>query len=377
MRLSSCFIHLSALYVFIFLFSVFEHAVLAIPIDNTNFIKTINATASMYEFHQDEKCPRIVSREEWNARDHLNFEIMPIRPVPYVVVHHGGIPKYCQDQESCSKLVKDYQDLHLDERGWWDIGYNFIIGEDGNVYKGRGWHYTGAHAIGYNTQSIGICIIGDFSDFLPNEAALKALKKLIDCGVSLGKIRNNYNVIGHRQVRDTVCPGENSPNIISRAEWGALPPKSQSNLKLKPAPYVIIHHSVGSGCETQAICQLKVREFQRYHINNRGWTDIGYNFLVGEDGNVYEGRGWGKKGAHSKPFNSKSIGICIIGDYRNRTPKAAAVQAATNLIAYGVENGEIKSDYKLLGHRQTWPTECPGDSLYTMIKSWPHWSENQ
>ncbi|XP_011872325.1 PREDICTED: peptidoglycan-recognition protein SC2-like [Vollenhovia emeryi] len=170
----------------------------------------------------------------------------------------------------------------------------------------------------------------------------------------------------------------NDPNIISRSQWGARAPKSQAgNLKLNPAPYVIIHHSTGSGCESQALCQLKVRQFQNDHMNRRGWDDIGYNFLVGEDGNVYEGRGWGKRGAHSVPFNRKSIGICIIGDYKNRTPNAAAVQAVANLIAHGVANGKIKSDYKLLGHRQTWATVCPGDSLYTMIKSWSNWSESE
>ena len=39
-----------------------------------------------------------------------------------------------------------------------------------------------------------------------------------------------------------------------------------------------------------------------------GWSDIGYNFLVGEDGNIYEGRGWGKVGAHARGHNSDSIG---------------------------------------------------------------------
>ncbi|KAL6257658.1 hypothetical protein P5V15_011236 [Pogonomyrmex californicus] len=81
--------------------------------------------------------------------------------------------------------------------------------------------------------------------------------------------------------------------------------------------------------------------------------------------------------AHSIPFNKKSIGICIIGNYSTRTPNAAAVRAVAYLIFQGVENGKIKSDYKLLGHRQTWPTMCPGDSLYTMIKSWPHWSDRE
>jgi N-acetylmuramoyl-L-alanine amidase len=39
--------------------------------------------------------------------------------------------------------------------GWDDIGYNFLVGEDGNIYEGRGWTQTGAHCIGYNSKSIG------------------------------------------------------------------------------------------------------------------------------------------------------------------------------------------------------------------------------
>lgn len=63
-----------------------------------------------------------------------------------------------------------------------------------------------------------------------------------------------------------------SPNIISRAQWGARAAKSQAvNLKLKPAPYVIIHHSTGSGCETQALCQLKVRQFQVIDIRKQNF----------------------------------------------------------------------------------------------------------
>ncbi|XP_020296957.1 peptidoglycan-recognition protein SC2-like [Pseudomyrmex gracilis] len=172
-----------------------------------------------------------------------------------------------------------------------------------------------------------------------------------------------------------VVTQEGSPNIISRAQWGARAPKSSvPSLKLIPAPFVIIHHSTGSSCQTRAACVSKVKSFQNYHMDNRQWADIGYNFLVGEDGNVYEGRGWNKKGAHSVPYNSKSIGICIIGDYSNRTPNQAAIQAVQNLIAYGVSTNKIKNNYVLYGHRQTWQTACPGNTLYETIKSWPHWS---
>lgn len=50
-------------------------------------------------------------------------------------------------------------------------------------------------------------------------------------------------------------------------------------------------------------------------MDKNDWGDIGYQFLVGEDGNIYEGRGWDKHGAHSTPYNSKSIGICMIGNF--------------------------------------------------------------
>ena len=50
----------------------------------------------------------------------------------------------------------------MNERHWEDIGYNFVIGEDGNAYTGRGWDNAGAHARSYNNRSIGICIIGNF-----------------------------------------------------------------------------------------------------------------------------------------------------------------------------------------------------------------------
>lgn len=53
-------------------------------------------------------------------------------------------------------------------------------------------------------------------------------------------------------------------------------------------------------------------------MDTKQWNDIGYNFLIGGDGNVYEGRGWGKHGAHSSPYNSKSIGICIIGNFTSK-----------------------------------------------------------
>ncbi|KAG7211020.1 hypothetical protein KM043_016382 [Ampulex compressa] len=163
-------------------------------------------------------------------------------------------------------------------------------------------------------------------------------------------------------------------NIITRAQWGARPANGRVNpLRQNPAPYVVIHHANSTACTTQAICQARMRSFQNYHIDTKKWSDIGYNFVIGEDGNIYEGRGWGKAGAHSTNYNSKSVGICFIGDFNARVPNAAAIGAARKLINWAMNNNKITSTYKLVGHRQTATTRCPGNNLYNLIKTWPHW----
>jgi N-acetylmuramoyl-L-alanine amidase len=51
----------------------------------------------------------------------------------------------------------------LDTKGWDAIGYNFVVGEDDNVYEGRGWDDVGANAVPCNSEIFGIYIIGDFT----------------------------------------------------------------------------------------------------------------------------------------------------------------------------------------------------------------------
>lgn len=108
-------------------------------------------------------CPRIVSKDEWGGRPPKGPTEKMNVPVPFTVVHHGGSKDYCTTEERCAAIVRSYQTSHMDSNGWNDIGYNFVVGEDGNVFEGRGWEAVGAHAPTYNTKSIGICIIGDFT----------------------------------------------------------------------------------------------------------------------------------------------------------------------------------------------------------------------
>lgn len=107
------------------------------------------------------------------------------------------------------------------------------------------------------------------------------------------------------------------PQIISKAEWGGGSATAVTRVNAS-LPYVLIHHTATAQCRDRAACQAQLAAMQREHVK-RKWDDIGYNFLVDPAGNVYEGRGWGVKGAHSPQFNTKSVGISLIGNYMSKS----------------------------------------------------------
>ncbi|CAD7090194.1 unnamed protein product [Hermetia illucens] len=164
----------------------------------------------------------------------------------------------------------------------------------------------------------------------------------------------------------------NCPKIKTRSKWGG---KTAISIEYQniPVQYVIIHHTVTSKCGTFATCSQQVANIQHYHMHDLGWSDIGLNFLIGNDGNVYEGAGWNKVGAHTLGYNRKSIGIAFIGDFSDELPSEKALQAAKSLLACGVSNGYLARNYRLLGARQVISTESPGLELYGEIQDWDNW----
>ena len=165
------------------------------------------------------------------------------------------------------------------------------------------------------------------------------------------------------------------PKIISRKEWDARSPEIIDYVAF-PLDMVVIHHTASPFCKTRTGCIELVQNIQNYHIDQVDYGDIGYNFLIGGDGNVYEGRGWHKHGAHTYGYNGKSVGIAFIGNFKSTLPSDQSLQAAKDLIACGVELGELSDDYKLYGAKQFSATESPGAELYNRIRNWPHYSDS-
>lgn len=87
---------------------------------------------------------------------------------------------------------------------------SFVVGSDGYIYEGRGWHHVGRHTRGHNSVGYGVSVIGNYTASLPSQHTMQLLRyRLVQCAVDGGRLAANFTIHGHRQVVNyTTCPGD-------------------------------------------------------------------------------------------------------------------------------------------------------------------------
>ena len=175
--------------------------------------------------------------------------------------------------------------------------------------------------------------------------------------------------------------------IISREEWGCpdLDPDSKTYCNgpewtpfLNPITNIIIHHTAIE--EKDENWEKSVRDIWKFHSKTREWSDIGYNYLIDPDGNIYEGRYGGEfvTGGHTYLHNVGTVGISMLGNYENRNLTTKAEETLKKLIdylskRYKINPNKIYRDYNnsntlgVTGHRDWDVTACPGKNVYKQL----------
>jgi hypothetical protein len=189
-----------------------------------------------------------------------------------------------------------------------------------------------------------------------------------------------------------------SPAIVPRTDWQADEKIVRAHPLVAPTlKLAVVHHTAGTNSYTPAQAASIVRGIEVYHVKGNGWNDIGYNFLVDRYGTVYEGRGGGITrnviGAHALGFNTGTVGVALIGNFQNATPPPAMQTALVNLLAWRLDiahidplstvaytsggnakfrAGKVVTLRVISGHRDTGPSECPGNVAYALLPSIAH-----
>ena len=199
------------------------------------------------------------------------------------------------------------------------------------------------------------------------------------------------------------------PNVVSRSEWGADESIRDQTYATKatnfnPVQKLVVHHTGDDPTAIPPSPEEHIRAIYAFHVRSRGFSDIGYNFLVSPDGRVFEGRyartyapgeeptgenvqGRVITGAHVSNYNSGTVGIAMLGNFVSSPPTSAAVSALVEQLAWeadrhsldprgatAYDNPSSSTDTprvfdNIAGHRDLGSTECPGGALYSMLPS--------
>jgi N-acetylmuramoyl-L-alanine amidase len=176
--------------------------------------------------------PPIVPRLSWGANESIRRGPPSYSSdVRFAIVHHtAGRNDYTRAEAAA--IVKGIQLFHVQGNGWNDIGYNFLVDRFGTIYEGRfggvARNVIGAHALGFNTGSVGIALLGTYGETAPPHAAQDAIARLIAWRLDLAHVdptsfltyisggseryRSGIPVLlnavsGHRDTGFTECPG--------------------------------------------------------------------------------------------------------------------------------------------------------------------------
>jgi hypothetical protein len=188
------------------------------------------------------------------------------------------------------------------------------------------------------------------------------------------------------------------PAIVTRAQWGANESirrnRAHGPRYADDVHMAFVHHTAGANGYSCSQSAAIVRSIETYHVRGNGWDDIGYNFLVDKCGQIFEGRYGGIDrpvvGAHALGFNYGSVGVALIGNYNDAVLTSAERAALVKLLSWRLDVSHVDPLSRVTrvsagnprfhegasvqlraisGHRDAYPTSCPGSNVYAQLPS--------
>jgi hypothetical protein len=158
--------------------------------------------------------PRIVTRNEWGAKDTTGKMIS--QTPDHITIHHTASRQ--RTDLSIEQKMRSLQDFsqsqsHLAngqvKKAWPDVPYHFYIGVDGRIAQGRDVNFVGDTNTDYDpTGHILIVLEGNFDQEQPSSAQMESLRSLVLWAASNWRVQANA-LKGHKDYAQTACPGMN------------------------------------------------------------------------------------------------------------------------------------------------------------------------
>ncbi len=345
------------------------------------------------------------------------YDTRSLADISQIVIHHTATsPSVTPDR------LARYQVEKQEKAG---IIYHFVVAADGIIYQTNRLETVSLHAYGQSESSIGICFPGNFTNAIPPAAQLEAGGRLCAWLVSALRLPGSA-ILGLSELARTQSPGKQwlsgqrwkdklleqveAALEATRDEQAVLSASFQAQTQtmyggsagreqLVPSPaaisfsipeppriseppsknmidelmrheteeyrtrplsdirHLVIHHSA-------APPNLGPRRIASYHVETKGWPGIGYHFLIGQEGTIYQGNTLETISNHAVQANARGVGICFLGNFTKVVPPPDQLRAGAHLVAWLMQELNIALD-SVKGHREFMETACPGDQWLT------------
>jgi hypothetical protein len=172
------------------------------------------------------------------------------------------------------------------------------------------------------------------------------------------------------------------PTVRSRKDWGASTKLgSTDHAVANEATVAVVHHSAGANDYDAQDVPAILRGIHTFHVEGRGWDDVGYNMFADKYGRLWEGRAGGLDkaivGAHASGYNTGTFGISVLGSYEKKAPPQKTLDAVSGAIAWKLSLSGTSADATstvagerlrtVIGHRDVGDTSCPGEAFYKAL----------
>ncbi|MCK4454516.1 N-acetylmuramoyl-L-alanine amidase [Candidatus Parcubacteria bacterium] len=187
--------------------------------------------------------------------------------IKYIIIHHSAVSR-----EKNSEQFKAINNYHK-RKGWGMIGYHFLIEPNGRIRVGRSESQSGAHCIGRNYDSLGICLTGNFDIEDPTKEQEKSLKILL---MDLLKGYKGAEIKYHRDFAVKTCPGrliadDWAKNLINNNNTSMIIKKENEPMLYVPIGNKLIHFNTdwptyAKNFESEMIIELSEKEFEKFEV---------------------------------------------------------------------------------------------------------------
>lgn len=154
--------------------------------------------------------------------------------------------------------------------------------------------------------------------------------------------------------------------IIPREQWGAKKPGHLDSAT--KFTRITVHHTTDNAKFDKTDLEF-LRLIQKHHQKTNKWADIGYHFLIGHDGMIYQGRNLEFTGAHVRGKNEGNIGIALLGDYNRDQLHPSQLRSLQKLLNALRERFDISSK-NVFGHGELGDTKCPGKNTLKYLNEY-------